>query len=471
MYKYKQAVFLGMLCLLLGGQVNAQSSSSSSGLPTSGSSLYGLTVTVDNAGTIPEDMLTQSFFYDNAEDMFELFEDDTLSTAFEMMGEFSGYEDTSIVDARINYQGILVELGYRSSNAVITFNVPELDITVQCYLERCLETDDEFAFLMIDANGNPALQEPLESGADVRDESQDALLDYLEESDVANRVNKLLAAASPTSPLAGNPSSLQSSLVSSAFSKGIDTADSDDIAGAQGTDAGGGGVRGVGNAFPLGLQFGRYSQEDYDVDNYTLPIRYAYRWADGKKISVDLPLTYIKIEDAEAYKAGLEIAYTHPISERWKLTPGIGYGLTFSEDLLAGAQMGSVSLTSLYTFDESLIGDSDWSLSVGNMIGYSQSFPLKISDINIAPDLSNQIIKNGLIIDARKTFVTPLNIRVYLTDTRFFGDELYSERYNEVGLFLSSAKRRYAKGSGLNFYYLFGEGDINGFNVAFSHEF
>ena len=66
----------------------------------------------------------------------------------------------------------------------------------------------------------------------------------------------------------------------------------------------------------------------------------------------------------------------------------------------------------------------------------------------------------------------PVNVKAYFTDTRFFGDALYSERYNEIGLFVSRAKKsRFEGGTGLNLSYLFAEKDIKGFQLAYSYKF
>ena len=228
------------------------------------------------------------------------------------------------------------------------------------------------------------------------------LVDYLKDSDLANRLSRYLAARSPTSVLAGNPSSLQSSLAASAFDSGTDTGsggDSGGDGGDGGTASGGGAAMAAAanHAFPVGLQFGRYRQGGKDVNNHSLPLRYAYEWADGRKLNVGLPLSYVTVGDAKVYRIGLEVGYTLPMNDRWKLTPGIGYGLVGSKDLLSGAQIGSFSLTSLYTFDKSVVGGDNWSLSVGNMAGYYKTFPIKVADVKIDPDLKNQIVKNGLI--------------------------------------------------------------------------
>ncbi len=446
--------FCSLFSLLLSGQASAQTSGSSFTLPET-NHLIGLAITVDNdLSSMDDNMQTRSFGFDDVEETFDLFETDSLERLFESMGSFTGYMDYDLVsgsgsgvDADINYQGIYVSLRYDENSPLIRFYVPDLDTTVICG-DVCVEGSSSSII------------------GTSRDNSQDALVDYLEESDFSNRLNKLLAARSPTSPAAGNPSSLQSQLVANAFNKGTDTSD-DDAGTATATER----AHTSGNAFPVGLQFGRYRQDGKDTNNHSLPLGYAYRWKDGRRLRVDLPLSYVTIEDAEVYRIGLEVAYTHPINKQWQLTPGIGYGLMGSKDLLTGAQIGSVSLTSLYKLDESIIGGSDWSLSVANMVGYYKSFEIDIGDISVDPDLTNQIIKNGLIVDAQKTLVIPLRIKAYITDTRFFGDALYSERYNEIGIFLSPAKKKFGRDQGLNLSYLLGENDIKGFNLAYSYKF
>lgn len=480
----KTKFYYGMaipLILLLSNAVMAQSSSSSDSLPRGGN-LFNMSVTVDNDASATVNMETLSFGFDDATDVFELFEDDSLDSLFMSRGSFTGYRADSGVDARVDYQGILVRIGYVENTDIIQFEVPALAVRVSCIeqfssgssvIGGCLNDmrDSGGDFVTNDEIMNNALSGgSLDDFAAARDESEDALLDFLEDSDLANRLWKLLAASSPTSPLAGNPSSMQSSQVSNSFDKGTDSGgDNSQASQLQQQQAQ---QLAVAHAFPVGVRFGSYSQDNRDVNNYSLPISYAYEWDNGRKISVDLPLGYTTVEDAKVYSASLGIFYTHPINSQWKLTPGINWGVVGSKDLLTGAQIGSLSLTSLYKLDQSIVGGDDWSLSIANMVSYSKSFPISIGDIKIDPDLTNQIIKNGLILDASKALGLAVNVKAYFTDTRFFGDNLYSERYNEIGIFLSPSKKRFlGENQGLNLRYLFAENDIDGFDLSYSYKF
>ncbi len=339
-YNFGKILFFVLpILLLLGGRgVMAQS------LPSDGGKLYGLQITVNNGG---DNTQTQSFTFDDGVETLEFFEGDSLSGTFAAIGAFTGYDSiSSAVDARVNYQGVLVTLQYALGDDVLRFAAVDANLEVYCGPAGCASTRTAAS---------------TSSGKGTRDDSEQALEDYLKDGDFANQLNAYLAVASPTSPIAGNPSSLQSTLADSAFSAGIDTSTGINIGG------GDGGTTTTNHAIPVGVRFGRYSQRGKDVDNYTVPLRYGYEWSDGRKINIALPLSYITIGDAKTYKAGLEVAYTHPINKQWKLTPGIGYGLIASKELLTGTQVGSVSLTSLYTFDKSIIGGEDWSLSIANM--------------------------------------------------------------------------------------------------------
>lgn len=470
------SIMYTLLLLLLSTQSVAQSSSSSNMLPIT-SGLYGLNITVDNDGPGTTDMRTRSFDFDDGIEVLETFEGESLDNLFQDMDSFTGYIYTSVVNADINFQGVFANIAYPESSSLLTFSIPDLELTAYCFVGSGNSGSGSSGITSGCITEDPRASSSgvfILDGPENRDIAQEELEDFLKDSDLANRLSKLLAFRSPTSPLAGNPSSLQSAQADNAFSKGTDTG-SDDGQGQASQDQGQNAqsIARTNNAFPVGVQFGRYRQGGKDVNNHSLPLRYSYEWESGKEISVGLPLSYTTVEDAKIYKIGLDISYTHPINKQWKLTPGLGYGLVGSEDLLTGAQIGSVSLTSLYTLDESIVGGPSWSLSIANMIGHYQSFPIKVGDINIDPDLTNQIIKNGLILDSKKTlFSIPVNIKGYFTDTRFFGDALYSERYDEIGIFFSPAKKRLlGKSQGINISYLFAENDITGFNFAYSYKF
>ena len=400
--------------------------------PAMSASLYGIDITVGDE--------VEMLSFDTVEEVYETFDQDELGNLFD------GYGGTERVSADIDYRGIAVGLAFAmgvsmedSLSSALTFTVPRLGIS------------EVFEGM-------------------TRDESVDLLEDFLEGdgSNIINDINKLLVAESSVDPLAGNPSSLLGSTVSNAFSTATGTGGGDQAAAATTNQTPRTGQGWVG----LGARFGRYSQGGKDVTVYTLPLGYTRETESGKTFSINAPITYVKTESADSYKVSLEFSYKHPMTEQWSLTPTLGYGLVGSSDLLSAGQLGSFALTSLYEFKQR-VGAGGWKIGIANMAGYYETFPIEISGVKIDPDIANQVIKNGLIGTLEHNlFGQQSTTQLYLTDTRFFGDELYSEQYNEVGVFV---KPNYTRGIkrflGLNATYLFGEGDVEGVKLSFTYNF
>ncbi len=409
-------------------------------LPAMSASLYGIEITVYDASA-PAMTATESLSFDTVEELYDAVDETELADLFETADVMYIGNDLGMgsrAEAEINYRGIPVFLGYEMNSNRLTFKVERIGV--------------DLTFEGVS-----------------RDDSLDELEDFLEGqgSDIINDINKLLVAESPVDPLAGNPSSLLGSTVHNAFSTATDTGQKPVNAGAGAGDAKSGGLAG------LGARFGKYTYAGNNVTAFTFPFGYSRKTETGKEISFNVPIVYVKTESAESYKIALELSSKLPVTEQWSLTPMIGYGLVGSEDLVSAGQLGSLALTSVYEFNRHTTANG-WTFSVANMAGLYKTFPIEISGVEIDPDLSNQVAKNDLIGTRIHTLFNRIaTTQIYLTDTRFFGDELYSEQYNEIGVFI---KPRY-EGSGLGRYfginstYLFGEGDVEGFRLSLSYQF
>jgi len=166
----------------------------------------------------------------------------------------------------------------------------------------------------------------------------------------------------------------------------------------------------------------------------TVPLSYTVKLDSDprKKIRFDLPLTYTDTEGAVGYSAGAGLAYTHPLSDEWSLTPAVGVGATGSEDLGAAGGVGAYSLTSAYTwrFDS-------FALSMGNSVGRYEALGLKIGDIEAEADISNTVFTNGFLLTGPNSLIAKnLVIEYSFVDTRITGDDVYSDGYDEIGVAL-----------------------------------
>jgi hypothetical protein len=265
-----------------------------------------------------------------------------------------------------------------------------------------------------------------------RDESQDQLGDFLKQNGggILDKLGKELVRVSPADPLAGNPNSLMSNVVSQDFAAGLGgfamsmrepvsgAADSSNLAG-------------------FGLRFGQYSQGGEVNSSMTLPLSYTIRSdADPRRqLSFSAPLTYGEVGTSKSYAAGLGVSYRFPVTDRWALTPAIGASAVGSLDLGTAAAVGSGALTSAYVVP---MGRHD--LSFGNMVGYYKSLEVSVGDYSYDPGVQNTVTRNGFVFSQAFSLLgTERRLEYSVIDTRFFGTALYTEHYDEFSVALASS--------------------------------
>lgn len=196
--------------------------------------------------------------FNSAEALIDAFKDDNLEQ------KLPGYTDTSAASAVLNYRGLPINLAY-GSGTTITFAVPSLGINKTF------------------------------TGA-TRSESNDQLQDFLkkEGGDILNRISRELVAVSPTDPVAGNPSSLMSTMAAGAYQDVV----SDNNTGVN-ID--------TNNKAYLGVMFGSYQVDDDEVKTLNAPLSYTVNFdsAPGHKLTFKLPLSYAETNgEAKTYGAG-----------------------------------------------------------------------------------------------------------------------------------------------------------------------
>lgn len=305
--------------------------------------------------------------------------------------------------------------------------------------------------------GNPDLPPEL-----ARRETLERLKEYLKTN--RNALKAILTAfarSSPIDPLAGNPDSLFGQRMRNDFSHGF-TNKVSQIWGC-GTSAFNftndapiqvAAVGGVGDIFAdaqaraaalqaqnelsMGLlassTTAKVAGGDFVSTGLTVPLSYTVKLDSDprKKIRFDLPLTYTETEGAVSYAMGAGLAYTHPLSDVWSLTPAVGVGATGSEDLGAAGGVGAYSLTSAYTwrFDS-------FALSMGNSVGRYEALGIKIGDIEAEAEIANTVFTNGFLLTGPNSLIAKnLVIEYSLVDTRITGDAVYSDGYDEIGVAL-----------------------------------
>lgn len=366
--------------------------------------LFTIDITVDDR--------RQSFSFSDVREVFDQIDEDQLRM------EFSNYTDMSEASAVVDFRGLEMNFSFPGAGNKLVFEVPSLDIR------------EEF------------------EGA-TRDASVDRLEDFLksEGGDILNRLQAASIAVSPVDPIAGNPGSMMGTMVSGQFEAGF-SSQVTNIAGTPAPPASDGEpdaaaaveADGPDNLIHLSPRFGRYTAGGQTSNVLTLPLGYSFRLREGgkglRKIDVSLPLTYAEIEGGKSGAAFINAGLTWGLTERWSLSPAVGAGLAGSVDLGAAGGIGSASLTSAWTIPFEQV-----SLNVGNMVGYYETLDIEVGKYSFDPGVSNTVLRNGLMLSVPGTMGgRKVATELWITDTRFYGSDLYSEYNDEFGISFGSAR-------------------------------
>lgn len=356
--------------------------------PALAADLFTVTVT---SGTI-----TDTAGFNSATDAINQFKNGELSALI------PSYTSTSIASGTINYRGLSVTASYPTSGTTLVFQVPSAGI------------NQSFT-------------------GTTRDQSQQQLVDYLKKSNAYGLIMHQLAAVSAVDPVAGNPSSLQSNMVSQGFGSAFSTSAGASVAPGVSSP----------NSVGMGLAYGHFTGSSYSTDAYTIPLSYSFGVGHNGdyRVEVDLPLTYLNTQGAQSGAASLGIGLTVPITEHWSLTPRVAGGVTGSLDLASAAALYSTSVTSAYRFSFDGYG-----VIVGNMLGYSHSLNVTIGSYSVDPKIGDLFTKNGIMLaipTSKMGFEVPMmpqsDLQLFVTDTRFSGTKLYESNYQEIGFSLGSS--------------------------------
>jgi len=432
--------------------------------------------------------------FSNVEKAFEELDKQQLDQAL------PNYEDTptskTAINAVVNYRGLDINFSFASNSNDLVMTIADLNI------------NETF------------------SGTS-RDDSGDLLLEYLKGAglDSVNRIQKELARVSATDPVAGNPASLMGTMVSNNYSLSMSmnpmsfastpgghallnsvlgsksptagtvttagtTVDSqslkseDEIAGkvneasqdeseltfsAMSTSSE---PVGIGGSFGIDVSHSILDLDGDKAKTETIIFEYQYQFEDPLKVlRLKMPLAVTDTEDSITYDMDVAVAFSYPLTRSWVLTPSLSYGVGGSEDLGGGAAINGYSLLSSFRF---VYGN--YLYNVGNMIGHYSTGSVSLGDYEVDPGISNTVYRNGLVIlKPSLVFNIPTMLQLILIDTRYSGDDLYTEHYYEVGFAfgLITDDDLLAEDSfNLGFTYLDStDADIKGYKVNFGYRF
>lgn len=300
-----------------------------------------------------------------------------------------------------------------------------------------------------------------------REENAQSLYDFLKSGSFLADLSRELVKSSPTDPIAGNPNSMMSTMVASDYDQSF-TSDFSNIASSEtatATMVSSDKLTQVG----IGLVFGQMTQGGTDVSNMTIPLSYSIRndLDPRRQLLLRMPISIVDVDGAKAYNVGFGASYRFPMSQKWTLVPSVNYGLTASKDLGSTAQMVSAGITSTYYWRK-----PGYDVGIGNMLGFVTTMPFSYGGYDYDPNISNTVLRNGVmwsmptVISGRK-----LHFETSVTDTRFFGTQLYSDSFQEVRFSLGtsrSAKATSVLRGGLALRHMKGD---TGFNLEFGYWF
>lgn len=337
--------------------------------------------------------------FSGVEDMIKNLDTDAIQN------QISAYTDNSAASGTLNFRGLDINVSVPANSTAITVDIPAINVN-QTF-----------------------------TGA-TRNASVDELEEWLqkEAGDVLTQIMQKLAATSATDPVAGSPNSLESTMTSTGYDRGFTSATTE--LESRTIEAG----EKNGNLAGVGFEFGYFEVGDAKGQSYRVPLSYTIRSNTNarKKFTISMPITVTDLEGAYSYAVGLGGGLTWPITDRWAITPALDWGFMGSVDLGAVGQIIAPSITSSYTWPI-----RNMKLNMGNMLGQYESMKISYGDYSFDPGISNTVLRNGLMLYIpTDKFRKNTGIEVFVVDTRFFGNELHIDAYNEIGFSFGSKKIR-----------------------------
>ncbi len=281
-------------------------------------------------------------------------------------------------------------------------------------------------------------------------EAGNNVLSKVEQIAIAALVNdKNQAANNPTAAVAGNPASLEGTMVDNAFnlsSPNLANGGFKNVSGASSDQA-------MGSSFATGLNYGYYNLAGRSANTITVPLIYGFRIDSKNQVLFTVPLTYASMGNSDQYQVGGGLAYKYNITDDWTFMPAVNYayrnassnGLT--PTTLAGfinstpdvdGHMMAGTLTSKYSWALNGLDSKSPKLTLTNMVGYFSSLDMnttqcianRCGSFQTSGSVSNYVLKNGLSVGKS---MDNFNLSTFFTDTQYFGDSLYFPQYNEFG--------------------------------------
>jgi len=308
---------------------------------------------------------------------------------------FGGYDPTT--------QSFIADLDVRGVLALLSWDplTTDLELSIDGVLDLTFNaaTLDEALVL---------LERWFDGDLDVATAPDDALTDLLQ----------ALVENSPVDPVAGNPSSLESRMLSADYRLGTEgpfTSGDERLEAAP-------------NLLGLGAEYSYFKGGAWSGNLVELPIDYRFDFRNPKwSLLFDLPLTVTFTEGQWSLIPSVALGAQFRPTSWWSLTPIFRIGGAGSIDVGALAVMYSATIT-----NHMKLAWKGLTFGMGNMGGFAKTINgISIGDFEFSYDLTNPVFRNGAYVSGQ--IGSWAGWKLFGSNMLLFGDDLYADSQNEVG--------------------------------------
>jgi len=342
--------------------------------------------------TVSVDGQSASDSYSSVQDALGLLGEQTVAGYFSSY--VGGYTDTSAAFAQVSYLDVGIRYGFEANSNTVQVSIPETGFS------RSFTSDTR-------QNSNRLLRDFLRDNGD-------AVLRDIEKYRIQN---------SPSSPVAGNPSSLQSAILDQNFA--VLASDPPSSVGVSGGKSSGGG------AAQIGFEAGSFSTGRLNGSNYTIPFSYDIDVGTaGNQLRLSVPVTYTILDGSKVYSGSFGATYRIALTDHLNIQSGFTYGAVYSEDLLQLVQLAGATVGASYRID---LGEA--TLTPAVLLGQVNSVGVKIGRYSFDPDIESYTVKIGQILENDvRMFSYPVRVQAFAAYTQLLGQEFFVQNYVDFGI-------------------------------------
>ena len=314
---------------------------------------------------------------------------------------FPGYTENSAVASSARLLGVNALLDFANGSKTLTLRIPDIGLNQ--------------SFTGIN-----------------RRESAILLRNYLKNNpQLYGDLQRRQIATSPLSPITGTGGVLGQAILADFSSSFTDSATR--IATSQSNAA-----QGSQSVIGAGVLISNHSVAGADVRSVSVPLSYTVRNDIDPRRQALVRAAFGELDSAgsKSYQGRLSAGYRFPMSDAWVLTPMLGASVAGSKDAAFYVGVFHGSLASTYTWEF-----ENFDVTMGNMLGYYQSFSPPGKSFATDPGIRTTAIVNGLFLSQPVSFGgSKLSMEYGVSDTRLSGNNLYQNNSQEVSISLGTNK-------------------------------